>query len=131
MQAAVRGHAARTSAAAAAAAAEEATEAPEEQGEAKAAAKPNLLERIVSFTKSMSFSKSSSPPEEAVKAAEPKVEEEEELEVQAEAGHPVDGALLLIPVPQLSLAWPPGASGPLGSGCATHSGRGTRPLRAK
>ena len=100
MQAAVRGHAARTSAAAAAAAAEEATEAPEEQGEAKAAAKPNLLERIVSFTKSMSFSKSSSPPEEAVKAAEPKVEEEE-LEVQAEAEHHVDGALLLIPVPEL------------------------------
>ena len=101
MQAAARGHAARASAAAAAATAEEAshgatqaTAAADEQGGAKAAAKPGLLERLASFSKTMSWSNKSIPPEEVVEAAEPKVEAE--LEVKAEAEHNVEGVLFLL-----------------------------------
>ena len=120
MQAAARGHAARAAAAAAAAAtaeesthgATQATEAAEEQGGAKAAAKPGLLERLASFSKTMSWSNKSIPPEEVVEAAEPKVEAE--LEVKAEAEHHVEGALLTIFLYrcQSFLAWPPGAQAP-------------------
>ena len=101
MQAAARGHAARASAAAAAATAEEAshgatqaTAAAEEKAAAKAAAKPGLLERLASFSKTMSWSNKSIPPEEVVEAAEPKVEAE--LEVKAEAEHNVEAVLFLL-----------------------------------
>ena len=50
------------------------SEVSEEQGEAEAAAKPGLLERLASFTKTMSWSNKSIPPEEVEEAAVPKVE---------------------------------------------------------